>query len=194
VRRTSQGFTLVEIMIVLLLTGMILFMVSQLTSRTFQSLRFLREKAQTLQSATLGLERLTSELREAVTVAGLSPLVFGKINPAAPEALANPVAELDPANNWSRDYGSDFNNDNQVGVVTYDLNAGNEILTRTATFNGNSMTSEVATSVNSFTVERGPTINSITTGANVFLVRLSLTEQRRVISFETVMTVPGLAP
>lgn len=179
-------------MIVVLLTGLIMLMVSRLTGATFQSLRFLREKAQTLQSATLGLERLSSELREALAVDSLAPLIFQKVNPAAPEAVANPATDLDPINNWARSYDSDFNGNNQLGQVTYSLDPARQILSRTASFRGNTLTSEVATRVNDFIVERGPVVGTVTASGDVFLITLSVQEDRRVLTFKTLLSVPGL--
>lgn len=190
-RRQNTGFTLVEIMIVLLLTGIILFMVSQLTSETFRSLRFLQEKSQTLQSATLGLERLTSELREAVDVNSTSPLNFDKINPAAPVCLGNDPNSPNPEGTWVRNYSSDINGDNQIGVVEYRRDAAQQILTRTATLNGRTMTTEVAVNVNDFVVQRAPTLGGDATGQNVFQVTLTLQEQRRAVTFVSLLTVPG---
>lgn len=190
-RRSQKGFTLIEIMIVLLLTGIILFMVSRLTSETFKSLRFLQEKSQTLQSATLGLERLTSELREAVRVNTVSPLNFDKINPAAPVCLGNDPNAPNPVGTWVRDYSNDANGDNQIGVVEYRRDVAQQILTRTATLNGRTMTTEVAVNVNDFVVQRGPTLGGNTTGRNVFQVTLTLQEQRRAVTFVSLLTVPG---
>ncbi len=186
------GFTLLEIMIVVLLTGIIMLMVSRLTNATFQSLRFLREKAQTLQSATLGLERLASEMREAISVDSLSPLTFRKVNPTAPEALGNPVNDPDTGANWVRDYSSDFNGDNQIGQVTYSLDVPHQILSRTVSFEGVTQTLQVATRVNDFIVERSPVLGTVSTTNDVFSVTLSVQEDRRVLTFRTVLSIPGL--
>lgn len=181
-------------MIVILLTGLVMMMVSRLTSATFQSLKFLREKAQTLQSATLGLERLSSELREALFVDSLAPLTFRKVAPSAPVALANPVDDPDPAANWARSYASDFNGDNQLGQVVYALDPSRQVLSRSADFRGDSLDSEVATRVNDFVVERSPALGATSASADVFSVTLTIQEDRRVLTFRTLVSVPGLQP
>lgn len=174
-------------------------MVSRLTSSTFSTLKFLQEKAQTLQAATLGIERLTSELREAIQINSLSPLSFRKVDPIAPFALnydndntanpGDPDPSIDP-NGWSDTYASDADGSNFLGTVIYTLSG--EVLTRQASRAGNSLTSQVATNVNDFTVEQAPSLAGTPTGPHVFRVRLSLVEQRRVVNFESVVLVPGL--
>lgn len=202
-RRRSRGFSLLEIVMVLFLMGVCLYMVGRLTGQTFSTLRFLREKAQTAQSASLGLERLSSELREAVAVSSLSPLTFQKVDPGAPIALdydqdpspgANPGPpdfSVDP-DGWSDSYASDAFGKNHLGQVTYQKTA--DYVTRKATFRSQSMTSEVATRVNDFNVVQAPTLDGQSTANNVFEVSLSMAEDRRVVVLRTIVTVPGVAP
>ena len=61
-KRAARAFTLIEMVILLFLAGVILFAVSRLTRETYKSLVFLREKAQTYESAVLGVERLLDRL------------------------------------------------------------------------------------------------------------------------------------
>lgn len=177
-----------ELLLVMLLTSMVLMMVGRLTAQTFGSLRFLQTKAQTLQAASMGLDRLANELREAidVTSAGSGTLIFNKVNYAAPLCAGN--NPTDPPSTWARNYGSI----GQVGTVQYKLSG--TVLTRKATFKGTSQTTDVATNVNLFQVDAAPTIGGITVGKNVFLVTLSIDEGRKVESFQTVVTVPGVDP
>lgn len=182
-KNSAKGFTLIEILLVMLMTAMILLMVSQLTSQTFGTLRFLQQKSQTLQSASLGLDRLSSELREAVEVTQVGgTLIFDKVNFAAPECVNNALS--DPPTAWVRSY-ADIN---QIGTVTYTVTNG--VLNRTASFGG-TQTTAVATRVDDFNVERSPTLSGRATRNNVFLVTLAINEDRRIATFEAVITVPG---
>lgn len=196
------GFSLIELVIILFLTGICLFMVGRLTSQTFQTLRFLRGKSQTLQAAAQGIERLTSELREAVEVSSTDPLTFSKVDPSAPFALdydgdsstnanpGDPDPDL-PPDTWSDSYARDAFDRNQLGSVTYQMADG--VLSRTATVGTRDMTSEVATEVNDFSVTRGPELAGVATADSVFEISLSLQEDRRVVVFGSVVVVPGLA-
>ena len=67
------------------------------------------------------------------------------------------------------------------------------VLSRTATVGTRSMTSEVATEVNDFSVTRGPELAGVATADSVFEISLSLQEDRRVVVFGSVVVVPGLA-
>lgn len=194
-KSSNSAFTLIEMVIVLFLTGLILGAVSILVARTFDSLKFLEEKSRTLESATLGCERLASELREAVElVSGLpsNELRFKKVKPSAPKAVGNepmppPLTALDdPADyvepdilpvDWIRSYSAPTNH---LFEVHYWVDS-NDHLQRKA---GNE-TAIVATDVNEFMV-------SPLTGTSSFLVALSIQEQRRVVVFETVVNCPGL--
>ena len=202
----KRGFSIIEITIVVFLTSLILMVVSRLAHETFVSLRFLEEKAQTVQSATLGLERLSSELREAVEVnsgAGDS-LSFHKVDPQAPFALdydrdsspnsnpGEPTADDPEPYLWSQTYQRDAFGRDQWGLVEYFPEE--ERLVRRVTKMGRSATADVATNVNTFQVEPSPSLSGQATAAAVFRVSLSLLEERRVVTFSTVVVVPGLEP
>lgn len=199
--RVARAFSLVEVVLVLFLTGLILLIVSRLTQRTFTTLRFLEEKAETVQSATLGIERLSSELREAVQVSGYSPLTFRKVDPSAPYALDQDLdssADSNPGDppvdsdfsTWKHSYASDAFDRDQLGTVTYSLSAS--MLTRTAQKGGRSLTTQVATHVNSFVAIPAPNLGGQATASNVVQVTLSLQEQRRVVTFSTIVVIPGM--
>lgn len=182
--KANRGFSLIEILIVLSLTGVILGLVATLVSRTYQTMNFLQEKSQTLQSATLGLERLSSELREAVDIDTLGPLVFKKVNPTAPEAVDNDPTDFVDFAGWDRTYGAI----DQLATVTYSDEAVAEKLTRTVSFDGETSSSTVANAVNAFEVTRPNTVQ------NCFQIVLTLQEKRRLYTFVTVVTVPGVDP
>jgi type II secretory pathway pseudopilin PulG len=199
----SAGFSLVELVLVLFLTGIILLVVSRLCQRTFATLRTLQEKSQTIQAATLGLERLGSELREAIgaVATGMWVVTFSKVDPGAPYVLDNdrdagenpgPPDPTVAVEDFAFDYASDANGDNQIGTVEYKLDG--ELLKRTASKDGQSMTTEVATHVNAFIVEAHPHLEGHATADNVFLITLTLKEQRRVYTFTSVVTAPGVLP
>ena len=113
--RRLRGFSLIEIVVVLALTSAILYTVALLTQRTVKTLNFLQRKSESIQSATLGCERLCSEMREAVTrpsTGGSSS--WRKVIPSAPIAIdiippeppppppATPPVPLSPT--WPRSY------------------------------------------------------------------------------------------
>lgn len=182
-RGDKAGFSLVEVVIVLFLTGLVLAAVSGLISRTLESLKFMQEKGRTLESATLGCERLSSELREAVAIDSPSPagqVIFYKIKPSAPEAAGNDLSSNVEPQNWRRNYQPDANGVNQRFKVSYLVDSERR-LQRTA----DTMTTLVATEVNSFVV-------SPLAAAGCFRVSLSIQEKRRIIVFETIVTCPAL--
>jgi Tfp pilus assembly protein PilW len=185
-RSTYLAFSLFELLIVMFITSVILFCVAGLTSRTFRTLRFLQEKSRTLESATLGCERLASELREAVAITVPIPagqVEFRKVRPSAPEAAGNDWQDFTiPAGAWSRNYASDASGVNQLAPVRYGVHGATSELQRTAA----GQTTVVATDVNSFVV--APVAGA--TGS--YSVRLALQEESRVIVFETVTTCPAL--
>lgn len=198
----SRGFTLIEMVIVMFLGSMVLLVASRLAHETLQSLRFLEEKAETVQSATLGLERLSSELREAVKLhTADTSLAFDKVDPNAPYALdydkdpsANPG---DPAPDFppldlSSDYEKDALAKNQLGRITYFTDG--ERLLRRAEKGAQILTSQVASSVNTFLAEPGPTVEGTSTGDEVVEITLTLLEERRTVTFKTLVSVPGLKP
>lgn len=201
----GRGFSLIEVAIVVFLISLILMVVSRLAHETFVSLRFLEEKAQTVQSATLGLERLSSELREAVEVNSDTGnfLSFHKVDPQAPFALdydrdSSPdVNPGDPSPDdlaesylWSQTYRRDAFNRDHWGLVEY--SSVDDRLVRMSQNQSNSLTSDVATNVNSFWVEVSPTLSGQRTGPSVFRISLSLLEKRRVATFVSVVVVPAL--
>lgn len=173
------GFSLVEMVIVLFLTGAILLAVAKLISQSVGTLKFLQEKSQTMESATLGCERVASELREAVRLQSFTSglLRFHKVRPSAPEAVGNDYADVTiSAEDWKRDYSEI----NQLAEVVYQVNPDSQLI-RTA----EGQSGAVATKVNSFVVATAP-------GVGCFTVTLSIKEARRVIAFKTAVTCPGL--
>lgn len=176
--RARPGFSLMEIIIVLFLTSMLLLAISRLLSQTLGTLQFLQEKGQTSESASLGCERLASELTEAVKVT-LKPsdeVSFSKVSASAHDAIDNSPAT--DASTWLRVYPT-----NQLVNVTYNVDSDSN-LKRVA---GLEPASTVATEVNTFVVK--PYSGG---GSGTFLLTLSLQEKRRVVTFETIVTAPAL--
>lgn len=182
--KRAGAFSLMELLVVLSLTGLVLGLVATLVSKTYETMKFLQEKSQTLQSATLGLERLSSELREAVGPVATSPLSFRKVDPQAIEVVGADPLDFVGFELWDRNYGAT----SELATVLYsDVISPNQ-LTRRVTFRGNSMDSIVATSVNAFQVARP------FAAQNSFEVTLTLEEKRKLVTFTTVVTCPGVAP
>ncbi len=180
-RERASGFSLMEVVLVLFLSAILLYMVSNLLSRTLETLRFLKEKNLTLESATLGCERLASELMEAVVIdlpIGAEQVAFYKVKPGATPYLANDPES--PPENWKRNYQADATGTNQLTRVVYRVDSGSKLVRQ-----AEGQTSLVATDVNTFTVNPLPAEGS-------FEVKLALQEKRRVVVFETVVTCPAL--
>ena len=176
--RQELGFTLFELMVVMFLTGAILFTVAKLVSRSLESLKFLQEKNQTMRSATLGCERVASELREAIRPPTITSgtVSFAKVRPGAKEAVGNNYEDLTvPAENWHRDYGS-----SDLATITYKSNPNGQLV-RTV----EAQSDTVATNVSGFVVAPAA-------GAGCYTVTLSITEKRRVVVFKTALTCPAL--
>ena len=177
----GRGFTLIEAVIVLFLTGTILLAVAKLVSQSIETLKFLQEKGRTMESASLGCERVASELREAARVGsfGAGFLQFDKVRPSAPEAAGNDFEdESVAAEDWVRDYGP--GGLNQLYSVGYQLDSQHR-LRRTA----GGRTDTVATGVNSFVVSSAP-------GTGCYTLALSIKEKRRIIAFRTSVTCSAL--
>ena len=204
--RRERGFSIIEITIVIFLTSLILMVVSRLAHETLVSLRFLEEKAQTVQSATLGLERLSSELREAVQVltGPRDSVSFHKVDPQAPFALdydrnsspnfnpGEPTTDDPEPYLWSDTYRRDAFGRDQWGLVEYFTE--DDRLVRRVTKGGREAITDVATNLNTFLVDPAPSLSGQATTSAVFRISLSLLEERRVVTFSTIVVVPGLEP
>ncbi|MBI3929355.1 MAG: type II secretion system protein [Armatimonadetes bacterium] len=80
--RTLRGFSLIEVVITMLLLSMVMTMVSLLLQGSAQVVNFAEAVERTGQAAQLGLERITSELREATEIKSTGgTLVFEKVDP-----------------------------------------------------------------------------------------------------------------
>lgn len=191
-KRSTRAFTLIELVFVLLITSLILAAVAALTSRTLNALKFMEEKSKTMQSATLGVERLSSELSETV-VAPAGNVTFVKANPNAPVAHYQPGVSNDfsdpnnfPPHTWTRAYAG-----GDLVTVTYAVTGTD--LTRTA---GGGPIGLIATSVNAFTVTNvnpdGRGVMGAGGVAGNYRVVLSIQELRRVLTFETVVHCTGV--
>jgi prepilin-type N-terminal cleavage/methylation domain-containing protein len=178
-RHIGRGFTLIELVFVLFITGLMLYLVAGLTSKTYQTMKFLQEKGNTLQSASLACERLATELREAIEVSSLSPLRFVKVRPSAPPGVGNLVSG-DPGT-WNRRYPS-----NQTSTIGYSEDTANQKVMRQV---DSEPAQAVATNVNIFQVT--PYEAGVAGG---YRVELSILENRRVVTFITYVCCPGLAP
>lgn len=100
-RNQRRGLTLLESLITLFLVSLVLTCVGHLLTQSFRVMRSLDEKERSRQAARMGLDRLTSEVREATAIisAGAGDLSFEKIDP---QAVINPppLAPNDPDPNY----------------------------------------------------------------------------------------------
>lgn len=181
-RKKWFGFSLIEVVVVLALVAAVLGMVAALAEQTLVTLSFLREKAESSQSATLGCERLCSELTETISIPSSNSgtganrgVTFFKVNPNAPDVLANDPTS-DTPHLWARDYTGA----NRV-EVSYLTNASQELERRV---NGGPP-NMVAVRVNEILVTQLPNSKSVE-------VRLSILERRRVVTFVNIVHCPGL--
>lgn len=181
-----RAFSLIELVFVLMITGLILAAVAALTSRTLDALKFMQEKSESMQSATLGVERLASELSEAITVPATPAggVRFRKANPNLPPALYRPGVENDytdpnsfPPHLWTRSYTGA--NRMQVEYAT----GGTAELQRRVDGGPWGL---IASDVNAFTVAQEGGL------AGNYRVTLSVQEKRRVLVFETIVHCPGV--
>jgi type II secretory pathway pseudopilin PulG len=82
-RGDRKGFSLIEALLALFLIGLTIGLIGALFQRSFVVLRQLDDKERARQASRMGLDRITSELREAtefITV-GADLLEFEKIDP-----------------------------------------------------------------------------------------------------------------
>lgn len=182
--RQSRGFSLIEIVIVLFLTGLILYCVAGLTDRTFKTMKFLQEKSTTLESATLACQRLGQEMREMVAAPalGADSISFLKVIPSEALCVGNVVAD-DPLT-WKRAYPTD-----QLATIKY--STADSKVTRQV---NSEPAMEIAVDVNTFQVSQSFTAAGGVTSnrPGLYLIRLAIQEDRRVVTFETVVTCPGV--
>jgi prepilin-type N-terminal cleavage/methylation domain-containing protein len=174
--RRDQGFSLIEIVIVLFLTGVMLFCVSGLTDRTFKTLKFLQEKSTTLESASLACQRLAQEMREMVTAPtlGATSVTFSKVIPSSPLGVGNDRNDPNPEN-WLRAYPSA-----QRASINYSMNV-DKVRRRV----NSEPSMDVAVDVNAFAVSQ------VDNPGN-YLIRLTILEDRRAVVFEIIVNCTGV--
>ena len=92
-RRKSIAFTLLESLISMFMLALVMTFTALLFHKSYQMMRKLDDKETTRQAARMGLDRITSELREAVEITGGNGgvLEFVKIDPNA--AIVEPAPE-----------------------------------------------------------------------------------------------------
>ena len=185
-----RGFSLIEVMVVLALTSAILYTVALLTQRTVRTLNFLQRKSESIQGATLGCERLCSEMREAISkpseggstsfrkVRPSSPIAIGIVPPPPPQEPPPPPPAVPPApvsHTWPRIYPG-----GELVTVTYSTSGQN--LQRQVT--GDPATI-VATNVNTFQV------TAVGGTDRTYQVELAIIEQKKIQTFTATVYCPG---
>jgi len=188
--KRSPGFSLIEIVLVLGLTSVILSTVGLLIRRTVDTLHFLQAKSEAIQGATLGCERLCSELREAIDTPTVgTSLTFQKVLPSSLQAIGNaqrPAPHLPPAapppppavpsHLWTRAYPA-------LMQVTYSVSADPDAATLLRQVDSDPAT-VVASNVTVFTVEL--------VASRTYRANLSIRERRRVVTFSAAVHCPGV--
>lgn len=176
-----SGFSLIETVIVLFLAGLMLGAVILLTRQTLSTLKFLQEKGTTIQSATLGCERLCSEMREMIALNSLAgdQIAFSKVTPSSPIAVNNPIASPPdpivppPTHTWTRSY---------TNLVTVDYRKVGEDMIRQVSGDPAAL---VATSVSGLAITSGGPVGT-------FRVELTIKEERRLVSYVNFVSCPGI--
>lgn len=177
VRRSNAdtGFSLIEIVIVLFLTGIMLGCVAKLTDSTFKTMKFLQEKSTTLESATLACQRLATEMREMVQAPnlGADSISFSKVIPSSPLYIGNDPAD---SSGWQRVYPA-----GQRATIVYDQE--DDKVTRRV---NSEPSMEVAVNVNTFAV------TEVNGRGGDYQVSLTILESRRAITFQTFVVCAGV--
>ncbi len=177
-----RGFSLIEVVFVIFLAGIVMFCVAKLTQNTLNTLTSLERKAEIFQGATLGCERLASEMREMIGSAtiGATAVTFRKIAPTLPGAIPReqtPLAvgndpEADPMT-WDREYTN-------LSTVRY-FTTGEQLMRQVDSHQA----TLVANHVNDFRVTPNGVDGS-------YRIALSMRDQRRIYVFETLVYCPGV--
>lgn len=97
--RGRRGFTLLETVVSIGMVAMVMAFTGLLFHRSFNVLRLLDDKERSRQAARMGLDRITSELREATAIINSGDsVVFEKIDPTAvivePDPVPTPINDL----------------------------------------------------------------------------------------------------
>ena len=94
--RKSRGFTLAEAILAISLVAVAMGLLGLLFQRSLDVLKLIDDKERARQAGRMGLDRLTSELREATFLTSMGSVAeFEKIDPTK-EAVDPPVAPNNP--------------------------------------------------------------------------------------------------
>lgn len=152
--RRARGLTLMETVVSITMMALVLAMTGLLFHRSFNVLRVLDDKERTRQAARMGLDRITSELREATDIREASDaLEFEKINPVAvavaPDPEPTPVEdEFEPPEYTPQ---TAYPNDQRL-IVRYETENDNLIRRVRRKSDSTFHTQVVVAGVNSFSV------------------------------------------
>lgn len=177
-KRDRLGFTLIETLLALFLVGLVMGLVGLLFHRSFQMLRVLDAKERARQAGRMGLDRITSELREAVSIqfAGDSRVEFTKIDPAATSVPPPPApTEAELRDGYEPDFLPWGLNQAYPKArrleVRYSLGAVNDNLLRKVTSGetGNTFEQVVVSGINKFVCTTDPDrVGEVTVLVTVF--------------------------
>lgn len=157
---------------------MVMAFTGLLFQRSFHVLRLLDDKERSRQAARMGLDRITSELREATDIISTSGyLEFEKIDPTA--VIVPPSAEPDPVED---DFvppaytpNTAYPNSARL-IVRYSTQNGNLVRTVRNKASGGAVTQVVVAGVNDFTCTEVPD------NVGEVLVEVAVVDNRRVMT------------
>lgn len=186
-RCSRSGFTLLESLISMFLLAIVLTLTGLLFHRSFIILRVLDDKERTRQAARLGLDRITSELREATRVEPPTEnnLRFEKIDPDAVLIAPTPAPTAPPDDFVPAEYGPKEAYPDSTRLLIEYTAQNEKLIRRVARLTGGPASSQVVVvGVNSFTcteVEGNP---------GEFEVKVSVLDNRRVMTLKSLVLCP----
>ncbi len=159
--RPVSGFSIAEALLAIFLIGIVLGMVGVLFQRSFTVLRMLDDKERARQASRMGLDRITSELREAIRIeaVGVDVVEFEKIDPNSiieeppkppePELLTDDFVPQE----WTPEDA--YPPENRL-MVRYSIDGENLVRSVRRVSGGQAATQVVVVGVNSFTSSVNP--------------------------------------
>ncbi len=188
-RGPRRGFTIVEVLLALFLVGLVTGMIAVLFQRSFQIMRLIDDKERARQASRMGLDRITSELREATEIlqTGADILSFEKIDPTAvlqaPPTPPEPDDSLDgfALEEWGP---NDYYPATTRLIITYAIDGENLTRRVQRKAGGGGETQVVVVGVNSFTTEANAQ------NAAEIDVTLSVRDNRKVTAISSRILAP----
>lgn len=185
--RPPRGFTLMESLIAMFLVALVMTFTGLLFHRSFEILRTLDDKERTRQASRLGLDRITSELREATQVVstGSGQLEFVKVDPEAVAATPEP-APAEPSDDFTPDpYNAQIAYPESARLLVRYRTENERLLRGVRQLSGGPWTEQVVVvGVNSFVCTPNPE------SEGEFDVEVSILDNRRVRTLRSRVVCP----